>query len=47
VRAYLIGLGVDGARIQTKSYGEERPVCPEHDESCWSRNRRAEFVLFQ
>ncbi len=47
VRAYLIGLGVDGARVQTKSFGEERPVCPEHEENCWSKNRRGEFVLFQ
>jgi len=46
VRAYLIGLGVDGSRIQTKSYGEERPAVPGHDEDAWSRNRRAEFVLF-
>jgi peptidoglycan-associated lipoprotein len=47
VRAYLIGLGVDGSRVQTKSYGKEHPVCNEHDEGCWSKNRRAEFVLFQ
>ena len=45
VRAYLIGLGVDGARVQTKSYGEEKPVDPGHDESAWSKNRRAEFVV--
>jgi peptidoglycan-associated lipoprotein len=45
VRAYLIGLGVDGARVQTKSYGEERPVGMGHDESAWSQNRRCEFVL--
>ena len=45
VRAYLVGLGVDGARVQTKSYGEERPVDPGHDESAWSKNRRAEFVV--
>ena len=47
VRAYLIGLGVDGARLQTKSYGEEKPVDPGHDESAWSKNRRAEFVVVQ
>jgi peptidoglycan-associated lipoprotein len=45
VRAYLIGLSIDGARIQTKSYGEERPVAPGHDESSWSQNRRCEFVV--
>lgn len=47
VRQYLITLGIDGARIQTKSYGEERPVALGHDESAWSQNRRAEFKLFR
>lgn len=47
VRAYLVGLGIDAARIQTKSMGEERPLAMGHDESAWSQNRRAEFQLFQ
>jgi peptidoglycan-associated lipoprotein len=47
VRAYLINLGIDGARIQTKSYGKERPVAMGHDEESWAKNRRGEFVLFQ
>ncbi|MBI2438397.1 MAG: OmpA family protein [Lentisphaerae bacterium] len=46
VRAYLIGLGIDGAAIQTKSKGEENPVAVGHDESAWRLNRRAEFVLY-
>ncbi|MFH1476922.1 MAG: OmpA family protein [Verrucomicrobiota bacterium] len=46
VRAYLVGLGIDGAIIQTKSNGKEKPVAMGHDESAWSLNRRAEFVLF-
>ena len=46
-RAYLIGLGIDGANLQTKSYGEEKPVNPGHDESAWSINRRDEFVFFK
>jgi len=46
-RAYLIGLGIDGANLQTKSYGEEKPVNPGHDESAWSVNRRDEFVFFK
>jgi peptidoglycan-associated lipoprotein len=46
VRAYLIGLGIDGGRIQTKSYGEEKPAAYGHDEESWSMNRRGEFVLF-
>ena len=46
VRAYLVGLGVEGARLQTKSYGEEKPATTGHDEAAWQQNRRAEFVLF-
>lgn len=47
VRAYLVGLGVDASRIQTKSMGEEQPVALGHDEASWSQNRRASFGLFQ
>ena len=46
VRAYLVGLGIDGAIVQTKSNGKEKPVAMGHDEAAWSLNRRAEFVLF-
>lgn len=46
VRAYLIGLGIDGSKIQTKSLGEEDPAAFGHDESAWSQNRRAEFLLY-
>ena len=45
VRAYLMSLGLDAARIQTKSWGKEKPVALGHDEESWSKNRRAEFVL--
>jgi len=37
-------LGVGAERIQTISYGEERPVALGHDESSWSLNRRVEFL---
>ena len=47
VRAYLIGLGVDSQRIQTCSYGEERPVAMGHSESDRVRNRRGEFALYR
>jgi len=46
VRASLVGLGIDGAIIQTKSNGKEKPASMGHDEAAWSLNRRAEFVLF-
>ncbi|MCE9613988.1 MAG: OmpA family protein [Lentisphaerae bacterium] len=47
VRAALISYGIDGARIQTRSYGEERPLDPAHNESAWSANRRVEFALYR
>lgn len=45
VRDYLIFLGVPADRIETISYGEERPFALGHDESAWRLNRRAHFVI--
>lgn len=45
VRDYLASLGVDRSRARVVSYGEERPAVQGHDESAWSRNRRAESLL--
>jgi peptidoglycan-associated lipoprotein len=45
VRDYLGSLGVNPTRLRTISYGEERPVCTEHAESCWQQNRRAHLVV--
>ncbi len=42
---YLVSLGVAPSRIITITYGEEKPVCTQHNESCWQRNRRAHFVV--
>jgi len=42
---YLISLGIPADRMETTSWGKERPFCAEHDESCWQQNRRAHFVL--
>lgn len=47
IRAYLESLGIAPNRIQTKSYGEEKPAVVGHDESAWSKNRRGEFAVFQ
>jgi peptidoglycan-associated lipoprotein len=44
-RDYLASLGVASDRMRTISYGEERPVCTESDESCWRQNRRAHMVV--
>jgi peptidoglycan-associated lipoprotein len=37
-------LGVDGRQIEPVSYGEEKPRCTAHDESCWAQNRRGDIV---
>ena len=42
---YLVSLGVDAGRITTISYGEEKPFDAGHDESAWTKNRRAHFVV--
>jgi peptidoglycan-associated lipoprotein len=44
-RAELVKLGIDAHRLSTISYGKERPIEPAHDDTAWSRNRRAEFVI--
>ncbi len=45
VRTYLSGLGVNPARLQTISFGKERPVAVCNDISCWSQNRRVVTLL--
>jgi len=47
IRAYLIGLGISADRIQTVSYGEERPAATGTGEAVWRLNRRGEFVIIQ
>jgi peptidoglycan-associated lipoprotein len=42
---YLTGQGVQTSRITLMSYGKERPVCTEHSEACWARNRRVHFLV--
>jgi peptidoglycan-associated lipoprotein len=42
---YLQTLGIDASRMSTISYGKELPLCTEHDESCWSQNRRDHFSV--
>jgi peptidoglycan-associated lipoprotein len=42
---YLVAQGVAGQRITIISYGKERPLCTEHNEACWAKNRRAHFLV--
>ena len=44
-RTYPVSLGVEANRVRTVSYGSEFPFDPAHQESAWSRNRRAHFVI--
>ena len=46
IRNYLVQNGIASDRIQTRSYGEEKPAVDGHDESAWSRNRRGEFAIY-
>ena len=43
VKQMMTVLGVGDGRIETISYGEEKPMAPGHDESAWSQNRRADI----
>ena len=47
VRDYLLRLGIAAERVQTKSYGEEKPAVAGSGESVWSKNRRGEFAIYQ
>jgi peptidoglycan-associated lipoprotein len=38
---FLVQIGVPASRLTTISYGQERPICTDHDENCWQKNRRA------
>jgi peptidoglycan-associated lipoprotein len=44
VKEALVKAGVDSARIDTVTYGKERPFCRESTENCWKQNRRAHIV---
>lgn len=44
-KRYLQDLGIADFRLNTISYGEERPAVQGNDESAWSKNRRDHFVI--
>lgn len=44
VKQYLVSLGISADRMSTISYGKEKPVCTESNETCWQQNRRGHFV---
>jgi len=46
-RDFLVDLGISPARLNTISYGEERPIDRTQSEAGWARNRRAHFVIIE
>ncbi|MBL6970776.1 MAG: peptidoglycan-associated lipoprotein Pal [Desulfobacterales bacterium] len=44
-KSYLMDLGIYGSRLNTISYGEERPADYGSNEESWAKNRRAHFTL--
>jgi peptidoglycan-associated lipoprotein len=45
VKEFLVAQGVAGDRLETISYGKERPICTESNEECWAQNRRGVSVI--
>lgn len=43
-RDFLVSAGVGSTQLSTLSFGKERQVCDDHDESCWAKNRRVHIV---
>jgi peptidoglycan-associated lipoprotein len=41
---YLVGVGIPSDQLKLISYGKEKPVCQDHDEACWQKNRRVHIV---
>jgi len=44
---YLVSLGTSPDRITVVTYGEEKQLCMDQNESCWQQNRRAHFVILR
>lgn len=44
-KQYLVNLGIDASRMETISYGEERPLDNRSTEEAWAQNRRVQFLL--
>jgi peptidoglycan-associated lipoprotein len=44
---YLVSVGVSADQLSTVSYGKEKQTCDEHDEACWSKNRRVHIIAMK
>ena len=47
VRRALNERNVLPSRLRSRGYGETVPICREHNENCWSQNRRVEFIILK
>ena len=47
VRAYLINMDIAASRVQTRSFGKEKPLDTGHSEAAWAKNRRGEFAIYK
>jgi peptidoglycan-associated lipoprotein len=45
VKEFLVAQGVSASRLETVSYGKERPICTESNDDCWAQNRRGVSVI--
>ena len=43
-KEFLSGMGINGTQLDIVSFGKQRPMCGDHTEDCWQKNRRAHFV---
>ena len=43
-KEYLVGVGIPSGQLSTVSYGKERGICQDHDETCWQKNRRIHII---
>jgi peptidoglycan-associated lipoprotein len=43
-KEYLVGVGIPAPQLNVISYGKEKPVCEDHNENCWQKNRRIHIV---
>lgn len=41
---YLVQVGIPDQQLNVISYGKDKPVCEDHDEACWQKNRRIHIV---
>jgi peptidoglycan-associated lipoprotein len=44
-KEYLAAMGVSDARVQTVSFGKDKPFCSADNDQCWQENRRAHFLI--